>query len=96
MAANKLKLELYQLIDSLNENDLKKVKAIVEDYLSHDTNKLMETQVKYLDDYEASLTDEDRKEIEEAIEEGMEDIKAGRVYDASEVMKEMRQKYGSR
>jgi predicted transcriptional regulator len=96
MAANKLKLELYQLIDSLNENDLKKVKAIVEDYLSHDTNKLMETQVKYLDDYEASLTDEDRKEIEEAIEEGMEDIKAGRLYDASEVMKEMRQKYGSR
>lgn len=96
MAANKLKLELYQLIDSLNENDLKKVKAIVDDYLSHDTNKVMETPVKYVDDYEASLTDEDRKEIEEAIEEGMEDIKAGRVYDASEVMKEMRQKYGSR
>ncbi len=96
MAASKLKIELNQLIDSLNEKDLKKVKAIVEDYLSHDTNKVMETQVKYLDDYEASLTDEDRKEIEEAIAEGMEDIKAGRVYDASEVMKEMRQKYGSR
>jgi hypothetical protein len=96
MAANKLKLELYQLIDSLNENDLKKVKAIVDDYLSHDTNKVMETQVKYVDDYEASLTNEDRKEIEEAIEEGMEDIKAGRVYPYEEVMSSLRKKYVKR
>jgi len=96
MAANQLKSELHQLIDSLNEKDLKKLKAIVDDYLSHDANKVMETQVQYINDYEASLTDEDRKEIEEAIEEGMEDIKAGRVYDAADVMKEMRKKYGSR
>ncbi|MBK6833404.1 MAG: hypothetical protein IPG89_03645 [Bacteroidetes bacterium] len=96
MSASQLKHELHQIIDGLSGKDLKKLKAIVDDYLSQDINKVMEKQVKYLNDYEASLTDEDRKEIEEAIEEGMEDIKAGRVYDATDVMKEMRKKYGSR
>ncbi len=96
MPASKLKLELHKIIDGLSDQNLRKLKAIVDDYLSLDTNRVMEKQEKYLDDYEASLTDEDRKEIEEAIEEGMEDIKNGRVYDAHEVMKEMRKKYGSR
>lgn len=95
MKSDKIREELHMLIDKLRTEDLNTFRELLEEFIREKSDLAMERQEDYQDDYTASLTDEDRKEIEAAIQESLDDIKAGRVYSSVSVMKEMRKKYGS-
>jgi len=74
---------LHQLIDQLPESELDRVGRLLDDLRAHEDPVLR----AFLEapDSDESLTDEDRL----AIEEGWEDIRAGRVASHDEVMRRL-------
>lgn len=80
----KLKLELISMVQAIPENELFAVKNFLESILTHTIDPVSLSLLK------APIDDEPiTPEEEQAIQEAMEDISAGRVYSLEEVKKEL-------